>query len=352
MQEKLMRMTTFLVSVTALAAMAVMLNFASAKTIVIAEAAASETGEEQKDERQERESTPISLEEDMSLSTSICIPLPETVKPDDIIIENSYMEHRIQVIIKGAEKDFYNKKKVVGEISRIKTAVSYEESGAVVLAFGMDGLYEHKYLLEENALYLDFVNPHEMYEKIVVLDAGHGGADNGNEEHGLVEADFALFIAEEVQSSLEDSDIRVYCTRQDDRDVDTAQRISFINELRPDFVVSIHLNSSPDIEKYGTEVWYSADYVIPGFGNAELADTLERNVVTAVDGRANGLLAYSAADAEEDAAKQLLTGVRVPTAVLQAGYLTNARERELLMQPEYQKRIAEGICRGLEAVRF
>lgn len=346
-----MRSATLCLSVMAIAAMAVMLKFASSKAVVIAEEVTAGSGTEQEYVQHKKESTPLLLKEDTAVSPSVCIPLPEEIRPDDIVIENRYLEHRINVIIKGAEKDYYNKKEVVGDISRIQAAVSYEEEGAVVLTFRMNGLYEHKYLMEENALYLDFMNPHEMYEKIVVLDAGHGGTDEGGTVHGLKEKDFTLSVAERVQSSLEDSDVRVYCTRQEDADVDTARRMEFINELRPDFAVSIHLNSSGDNAKYGTEVWYSADYVIPVFGNPELADILERNVVTAIDGRANGLVGCSGPEEGADAeVRQMLAGVRVPTAVLQAGYVTNEREAELLKQPGYMDKIAQGICAALESI--
>lgn len=351
MQEKLMRSVTLLVSVMAMAAMAVMLKFASSKAIVIAEEVTAGTGTGQEYVQHKKESTPLLLKEDTAIFPSVRIPLPEETRPDDIVIENRYLEHRINVIIKGAEKDYYNKKEVAGDISRIQAAVSYEEEDAVVLAFRMNGLYEHKYLLEENALYLDFVNPHEMYEKIVVLDAGHGGTDEGGTVHGLKEKDFTLSVAERVRNSLEDSDVRVYCTRQEDVSVDTARRMEFINELRPDFVVSIHLNGSADAAKYGTEVWYSADYVVPVFGNPELADTLERNVVMAIDGRANGLVGCSESEEGMDPeVRQMLAGMRVPAAVLQVGYLTNEREAELLKQPEYMDKIAKGICTALESI--
>lgn len=368
MQEKLMRSTTFITSVLALVAMSVMLKFAATKTIVIAEEVTSGSGAGQEYVQKKLESAPLLLKEDETVASSICIPLPEEIRPDDIVIENHYMERRINVIIKGAEKDYYkekdyyNRKEVVGTISRIQEAVCYadEEAGTVVLTFRMDGLYEHQYLFGENALYLDFVNPHEMYDKVVVLDAGHGGANSGGGTHGLKEKEFTLSVVERVQEKLTDSGIRVYCTRQKDENVDMTQRIEFINELRPDFVVSVHLNRSEDAAKYGTEVWYSKDYVIPIFGNPELADALERNVVLAIDGRANGLRACSVTDedsaqaesekAEDAEVEQLLNGVRVPAAVVRVGYMTNERERELLKLETYQDKAAEGICNSIKEV--
>ncbi|NLL78821.1 MAG: N-acetylmuramoyl-L-alanine amidase [Clostridiales bacterium] len=363
MQERLMRYTALITTVLALVSMAVMLRFASAKTIVIAEEVTAGSGAEQEYAEKKQESIPLHLVENKAVSPSVCIPLPEDVRPDDIVIENHYIEHRINVIIAGAETSYYKEKEINGGIGSIRAAACYKESDSVVLAFQMDGLYEHKYLLEEHALFLEFVNPHEMYDRIIVLDAGHGGADNGRKEHGLKEKDASLFIVEQVRNTFEDSGVRIYCTRQEDASISAEKRIAFINELRPDLVISVHLNASEEQSLYGTEVWYNEQYVIPVFGNVELADLLERCVVRAADGRANGLVAcgsrmlQGSKEATEQKQKQgketdvlyteeeeLLMGVRAPAAVLEAGYLTNPRERQLLEQEAYQKMIAEGIC--------
>ena len=347
MQERLMGFTAFVTVVFVVVAMAVMLRFASSKTIVVAEEVTAGSGAEQEYAMKKEDSITLSLREETKTAPSICIPLPEEVRPDDIVIENHYMEHRINVIITGAPIDYYRQKEISGGVDKIKAAACYEEKDSVVLAFQMDGLYEHKYLLEENALYLDFVNPHEMYERIVVLDAGHGGTDAGVQTHGLTEKELTLSIVTAVRDKLAESGVRVYCTRQQDEEVLTERRAAFINELRPDFVVSVHFNAGEDSGTYGTEVWYNGAFVIPVYGNPELADVLERSVVKAAEGKAAGLVdcVVEKPDSEETA---FLEELRVPAVVLEAGYLTNERERALFAQPGHTERITEGICGAVQ----
>lgn len=344
-----MRYTAFCTAVLMLTAMMVMLKFASSKTIVIAEEVTAGSGAEQEYVEKKQESISLDLLENTEYAPSIRIPLPKEVRPDDIIIENHYLEQRINVIVAGARPDYYDTKRIEGEIGKIQGAACYEGDNGVVLSFRMNGLYEHKYLLEENALYLEFQPPHEVYGKIIVLDAGHGGRDSGVQAHGLTEKEITLGVVEGVRKRLEDSGVRVYCTRQQDTGISLEQRAAFINELRPDMVISVHMNASEEQKVYGTEVWYHAGYVIPVFGNVELADTLERSVVTAADGKALGLRDIGAEEVLADTEEAVfLSALRVPAAVLEAGYLTNGRESSLLSYPAYQDRIAEGICEAIE----
>lgn len=376
------------------AAMALMLRYAATKTIVVAEEVTAGSGAEQEYAAMRKESIPLKLKEESVVAPAILIPLPDEVRPNDIIIENHYLEHRINVIIAGAETDYYKDTHIRGGIEKVEAAACYAQDDGIVLAFRMDALYEHRYLLEEHALLLDFVPPHEMYDRIVVLDAAHGGDDRGATGYGLAEKDVTLAITERVREQLSDSGIRVYCTRQQDTGPSIDERTAFINELRPDLVVSVHLDDTEDASRCGTSVWYNADYVIPGFGNVELADMLERNVVLAEDGRALGIFPCggAAADvsgsapagsdtatgglgsapagsgtvtggsgsapagsgtvtgvsetapaaAEADAA--FLEPLRVPAAILKAGYLSSEREGALFMQEAYLDRIADGIC--------
>ncbi len=68
----------------------------------------------------------------------------------------------------------------------------------------------------------------------------------------------------------------------------------------------------------------------------ELADLLEREVVTAISGKANGLIEASAEDT-------VISEATVPAAAIKVGYLTNGQESILLQREDYIQRIAEGI---------
>jgi N-acetylmuramoyl-L-alanine amidase len=80
--------------------------------------------------------------------------------------------------------------------------------------------------------------------KLVVLDAGHGGADSGAVGNGLKEDVLTLKLVKKVRFALlRDFDVDVKLTRDDDTFVTLPNRARFANDLGADFFVAIHCNS-------------------------------------------------------------------------------------------------------------
>lgn len=79
----------------------------------------------------------------------------------------------------------------------------------------------------------------------IVVDAGHGGWDNGAQFFGQREKDINLRVSQKVSSRLRQLGFRVTELRTDDTDIGNAgARGRQIAELQPDFAISIHCNSS------------------------------------------------------------------------------------------------------------
>ena len=79
--------------------------------------------------------------------------------------------------------------------------------------------------------------------------------------------------------------------------------------------------------------------------NAWLADMMERELVTEIQGKALGVFA----DTTEK--YPLLSMLPTPSISVEMGYLTNKQEADLLKKESYQKRIATGIYSGIEKIR-
>lgn len=79
----------------------------------------------------------------------------------------------------------------------------------------------------------------------IVVDAGHGGYDNGAQFFGQREKDINLRVATKVSNRLRQLGFDVTQLRTDDTDIGNASaRGRRIAQLQPDFAVSIHVNSS------------------------------------------------------------------------------------------------------------
>lgn len=264
------------------------------------------------------------------------IPLEAGVQAGNVIIENHYMQRQIWIYIGGTAKEFYAKEAVFGNISRIEAGGYEFAADGVLLKFQLTDVYECQSILGEGRLSIRFVPPKEIYDKIVVIDAGCGGEDTGIVSDTLMEKAITLDIVKRVQGLFEGSDVKIYYTRMEDASLSEEERVSFANAVDADMLISIRLNESENETVFGTEVFYNDSYFIPGFGNIELADLIERHVVTAIKGKANGL--YGAR--ENDI---LLKEAKVPAVVIRVGYSTNSEEALALERPAYRDRVAQGI---------
>lgn len=273
-------------------------------------------------------------------SAFLRIPLAEGVRAEHVTIENHYAARQVWIYIETTEPSYYERQAISGNITHI-TAGSFETAGEkVLLKFTLTDIYECKSVLEENGLYIEFVPPGEVYDKIIVLDACAGGEDTGIIRGGLVEKELSLDIVKRVKLLLEGSGIKVYYTRMDDSTLGAETRAALANDVEADMLISIGLNESSDSVCYGVEAFYNASFFLPESDNVSLADLVEREVVIHTIGRGNGL--YAAEDSVI-----LLAEAEVPSCLVKVGYASNEREAALLQKEEYRERIAKGIFEAI-----
>ncbi len=99
-------------------------------------------------------------------------------------------------------------------------------------------------------------SPSPKNNKLIILDAGHGGHDRGASQDGVFESEIALKITKLVGQKLEDAGHRVLYTRTKDEWLSLEKRAHIANRARGDLFVSIHLNSSEDPRAKGKEFYF------------------------------------------------------------------------------------------------
>ncbi len=268
------------------------------------------------------------------------IPLPEECKAEDIVIENHYMDQELCVIVKNTDSGFYGENAISGNREMVIQGSFEETREGVRLRFMLTDIFEYRTILENNDLYVSFLSPREMYDKIVVIDPACGGSNAGYTTEREEEKKINLQIAQKLKEKLDKTDIKAYYTRMDDVNPEEEKRIKLANETRADMYIRIQMDWKEDERIYGTTVVYNGDYFIPGFGSVELADLLEREVVTDIKGKALGLIE---AEPEEYAVKH----ATIPAAAIKAGCLSNKQEAILLAREDYQEKIASGIYHAI-----
>ena len=84
-----------------------------------------------------------------------------------------------------------------------------------------------------------------LYDKLIVVDAGHGGNDPGAVSDDLKESNSNLYLASVLKEELEAAGASVVLTRSDNTPLNTYERYAKVLENEPDFLISIHRNAGP-----------------------------------------------------------------------------------------------------------
>lgn len=181
-------------------------------------------------------------------------------------------------------------------------------------------------------------------QKVIVVDAGHGGVDSGANRPGVVEKDINLAIALQLKQVLNESGIKVVLSRESDVELspecdnekvrgryhrDLAARVELVEESDADLFISIHANAASKASQCGTEVYY--------FGQSEASKDLS----TVIKAQLEQATSHSSSAKKGDFF--VLRRNKIPAVLVEVGYITNPEERELLQSAEYQRKIAEAI---------
>lgn len=182
----------------------------------------------------------------------------------------------------------------------------------------------------------------------IVIDPGHGGRDPGKVGiNGALEKDINLAIALRLKDLLEQNDINVILTRTEDvglysesdsnkKRVDLNKRIEIINTINPIFAVSIHQNSFSQESIKGAQMFYNAQ----SEQGKLLAQTLQDQVKETIkDGNHR--------KAKSNTSYYMLKHTSCPLVIIECGYLSNQTESALLIQEEYQEKMAWAIHLGI-----
>lgn len=266
------------------------------------------------------------------------IPLPEGVSR--ISDQDNYLEKNFQIFISGNHVSFYKENAILNPYPNIQNyTVSYDSANSrTILTFNTKVICGYQYELKEDMLSVRVAKPDEIYSKIVVFDAGHGGVDPGAVKNGIYEKTINFKILNTyVKSAFYNSDIKVYFTRDSDVFVDLYARAGFAEEVGADLFISLHSNSNNSSSVTGTQVFYSNSnnsVTKSGLTSYKLAKSLVDNISLAMETKNRG-----ASSAEFVVVKYNT----VPAVLIELGFMTNSSELAKLTNATYQKKVADAI---------
>ncbi len=168
---------------------------------------------------------------------------------------------------------------------------------------------------------------------LIVLDAGHGGANPGATYQGRQEKDDALALTLAVGRILEDRGVDVYYTRTTDVYESPAQKAEEGNQTGADYFVSIHRNSSPYPNQYsGVE-----SLVYNRYGEAaRMANNINQQLET---------VGFLNQGVNERTNLVVLNRTQIPAVLVEAGFINTDADNQLFDErfDDMARAIAEGI---------
>ena len=191
----------------------------------------------------------------------------------------------------------------------------------------------------------------EENNKVIVIDPGHGGIDGGaKSENGVIEKDINLSISLKTKAALESKGYKVIMTRSEDVGLytegkkvrekkieDLGNRVKIKKENKCDAFISIHQNMFPQKNCKGAQVWSANNEP-----SQKLGKIIQQKFKEEVD--QNNKREAKVAKKEY---KILNDGYEGASVIVECGFLSNPEEEKLLLQDDYQNKLAWGIYNGI-----
>ena len=168
--------------------------------------------------------------------------------------------------------------------------------------------------------------------KTVIIDAGHGGKDNGGSYGRVYEKHLALDTALRVDYLLRKKGYRTRLTRKSDVFIPLSKRAAIANSYSNSIFVSIHYNYTYNKEIHGLETFYYSSRSKP------LASYIQSGMLKKYSAHNRGV---------KHARYAVLRKGENPSALVECGFVSNYSERKRCMKGWYRHKMAEGIVDGI-----
>lgn len=175
--------------------------------------------------------------------------------------------------------------------------------------------------------------------KTVYLSAGHAGTkEEGAIVEGVEEKKLNRIIVDKIFKLLNLTDINIITNKDG---MDMQERVNEANKYSVDHFIEIHHNAYRDSDVSGLENFY---YTASTGGynlSSNISKCLDRSIsfldIEPIEFRGN----------KENSSFYVLRNTKMPSVLLELGFLTNVFERELLIKKEYQDILACSIAEGI-----
>lgn len=175
-------------------------------------------------------------------------------------------------------------------------------------------------------------------KKTIVIDAGHGGQDAGADIRGFEEKTITEAIAKKIKELNKNANVEIVLLRESDVNLDLKERVSKINNLKPDLVISLHIGANKNIESNGIGAYISQKKAFQD-QSKKVAENVLDNIA------ATGNLAKRNVT---EAPFYILKNADCAVVHLEMGNLSNEKDRNYITSEKGQVEIADKILESIK----
>ncbi len=187
---------------------------------------------------------------------------------------------------------------------------------------------------------ITILKPAAKNERLVVIDAGHGGAETGAVHGGIYEKDLNLDIAIRVNNLLKEKGVKTYMIREDDSYVGLYERSYIANCLNATLFLSIHNNALGNPDYAGTMTLYLPPAKgARGFTSMRFAEIIQQHLVSTLNSIDRKIIPRPEL--------VVLKATNMHAALAEIGFMTNQNELNKLRTPEYRQKAAVALCNAV-----
>ncbi len=261
------------------------------------------------------------------------------INVDDIKYQNDYLNKEFIITLSGNYKDKFGNGSLKVNDGIIEEVSVDSDGDNTIITIKSSEIYEYRIKKDKGTVKIKAYKPKDLYDKIVVVDAGHGGKDPGAHGNGLLEKDLNLDIVKALKKYLdEDKSIHVYYTRLEDIYPSLQDRCDVANEVEADLFLSVHNNAYYE-KHHGTETLYYPTENDKGLTSKNAAKIFQSNMIKYLESYNRGL--------KKRPDLYVLNKTFMPAVLVEVGFVTNDDEAKKLADKSYINKAGKALYKSI-----
>ncbi len=224
---------------------------------------------------------------------------------------------------------------------------SRDQAGNAVFIFELAEACAFELKNNDRVITLRVFKPKEasgkLANKVIVVDAGHGGRETGTKWGNILEKDLTLRVAKKLAAYLTDAGASVVMIRNEDALVPLLSRPETANESKADLYISVHFNSNQTSNSVSGGITF---YHMQNAVSMLLAQCIQTEIAGV--SKIPDLGVWSDSRIYKTKGFAVLRLTSMPSVLIELGFLNNAKDRKRLVQPEFHDAVAKAIVKGVK----